>query len=147
MYIATQSTQTLEEDEDDDQYATPLALPLLSPGQQLDLSSLHQRHPLLNPELFRKLQKVARRRSSSQSQRQAIAALLALYLEQVSPASSPVESEREEGEQRKSTASPADPERYVWQKRESVCVCVCVWMLLYSGYIESCVVLCQTMHD
>ena len=139
MYIATQSTQTLEDDEDDDQYATPLALPLLSPGQQLDLSSLHQRHPLLNPELFRKLQKVARRRSSSQSQRQAIAALLALYLEQVSPASSPVESEREEGEQRESTASPADPERYVWWKR--VCVCV-LWILLYSGYIESCVVLC-----
>lgn len=103
-HTATQSTQ--EDDEEDDQYSTPRPLPLPTPGQ-IDLSALQLSHPLLNPELLRKLQKVARRRSTSQAQRQAIATLLALYLEQVSsPVSSPVESEREE-EQQGGTATAA----------------------------------------
>lgn len=84
---ATQSTQTLE-DEDDDQYSTPS---LLQSGQ-LDFSALQQAHPPLNPELISKLQKLARKRSTSQAQRQFIRNLLTLYLQQVS---SPVESEED----------------------------------------------------
>lgn len=81
---ATQSTQTLE-DEDDGQYSTPSL-------RQLDLSPLQQSQPPLNPELISKLQKLARKRSTSQAQRQFITTLLTLYLQQVS---SPVESEED----------------------------------------------------
>ena len=103
---ATQSTQTLT-DEDDDQYSTPLALP------GLESSALKQRHPLLNPELLAKLQKLAKRQSTSQAQRETIATLLTLYLQQMSPATSPVESEREDEQQRGSMAIAS---RY-WEKR------------------------------
>ena len=95
MYTASQSTQTLEEDEDDDLYSTPLPLSRPLSGH-LDAASLSRHAPLLNPELLVKLQREARKRSTSQARRREIATLLALCLQPDSPVSSPGESEREE---------------------------------------------------
>ena len=97
VYTASQSTQTLEEDEDDDVYSTPLPISRPSSGY-FDTSSLRQRAPLLNPELLLKLQREARKRSTTPARRREIAALLALYLQPESPGSSPGDSDGEEAQ-------------------------------------------------
>ena len=116
-HAATQSTQTLEDDEDDDQYSTPLLRSRPSSGHY------GHRLPPLTPELIAKLRRVAKKRSTSQSQQQAIAVLLELYLEQMSPVLSPGESEREE-DGASSTASATA--RYA-----HVCVCVDTHIVVY----------------